>query len=177
MDYILRTAKDEDIPALREIIEASARGLSTQFYSSKQIELALQGALGVDSQLIEDRTYFCIEVKGEIVACGGWSYRSTLFGSDSEQSRNATKLDPNTQAAKVRAFFVKPNYARKGLGTLLMEKCEAEAIHKGYRKLELMATLPGVKLYEQHGFSGQETVEYSLSDDMTITFVPMAKQL
>ncbi|MBQ4810008.1 GNAT family N-acetyltransferase [Pseudoalteromonas luteoviolacea] len=177
MNYTLRIAQEQDISVLKKIISESTRELSKRHYSEEQIELALESALGVDTQLIKDKTYFCIEDQDEIIACGGWSYRTTLFGNDNEKSRNATQLDPGSQAAKVRAFFVKPQYARQGLGSMLMKKCESEAIKLGYSKLELMATLPGVKLYEKHGFSGRGSVEYQLSDEVTITFVPMYKQI
>ncbi|MCF2860282.1 GNAT family N-acetyltransferase [Pseudoalteromonas sp. SMS1] len=177
MNYTLRVACEHDIPILKRMIEESTKGLCTEFYTPVQIDLALQSALGVDSQLIDDKTYFCIEAQGEIIACGGWSYRATLFGSDDEQSRNATELDPDTQAAKIRAFFVKPDHARQGIGSMLLKKCETEAICRGYRTLELMATLPGVKLYERHGFVAGETVEYNLGEGTHITFMPMSKRL
>ncbi|KZN61438.1 GNAT family N-acetyltransferase [Pseudoalteromonas luteoviolacea] len=177
MNYTLRIAQEQDVSVLKKIISESTRELSKHHYSEEQIELALESALGVDTQLIKDKTYFCIEDQGEIIACGGWSYRTTLFGSDNERTRNNTQLDPESQAAKVRAFFVRSYYARQGLGSMLMKKCESEAIAMGYSKLELMATLPGVKLYERHGFIQQGSIEYQLNDETTITFVPMSKQI
>src|ERR1700733_3094376 len=149
----LRKATTADIPALDALIALSARGLSTGDYSPAQIEGALRGAFGVDTQLLADETYFVVEDLGEMVGCGGWSFRSTLFGGDARAGRDASSLDPKTQPAKIRAFFVDPRHARRGVGSLLLEHCENEARSHGFSAVELMATLPGVKLYSVRGYS------------------------
>ena len=173
----LRKAVAADIPALDALIARSARGLSTGDYSPAQIEGALRGAFGVDSQLLADETYFVVEDQGRIVACGGWSYRSTLFGGDARAGRNASILDPKTEAAKIRAFFVDPDSARRGLGSLLLNHCEQEARANGYRRVELMATLPGVKLYAARGYVGGEMVRFDVGSGEAIEFIPMEKPL
>ena len=173
----LRKAVAADIPALDALIARSARGLSTGDYSPAQIEGALRGAFGVDSQLLADETYFVVEDQGRIVACGGWSYRSTLFGGDARAGRNASILDPKTEAAKIRAFFVDPDSARRGIGSLLLNHCEQEARAHGYRRVELMATLPGVKLYAARGYVGGEMVRFDVGSGEAIEFIPMEKPL
>jgi len=173
----LRTATLEDRDSLRALIELSARELSREDYRPEQVEGALQGAFGVDSQLIRDGTYFVVEDNGTMVGCGGWSYRRTLFGGDRRAQRDAGELDPRTEAARIRAFFVHPAQARKGIGTLLLEKCEAEARARGFLRAELMATLPGVRLYAARGYSGVERVRYDVIAGVAIEFVPMGKSL
>ncbi len=173
----LRHALPADVPALQALIARSARGLSTEDYRPSQVEGALRGAFGVDSQLVADRTYFVAQQDDTIVGCGGWSFRSTLFGGDARAGRDASTLDPATQAAKIRAFFVDPPYARRGIGSLLLERCEQEARARGFRQVELMATLPGVKLYGARGYVGSDTVRYDVGMGEHIEFIPMRKQL
>lgn len=173
----LRIALPADVPALRSLIERSARGLSTTEYRPAQVEGALRGAFGVDTQLLADRTYFVAEENGTIVGCGGWSYRATLFGGDSRGGRDASLLDPMTQAAKVRAFFVDPGHARRGIGSMLLERCEAEARAHGFTQVELMATLPGAKLYAVRGYVGDDRVHIDLGGGEIIEFIPMRKSL
>jgi GNAT superfamily N-acetyltransferase len=173
----IRVATVDDIPALERLIEVSSRVLSRGDYTSEQIEAALGTAWGVDSQLIADGTYFVVECGGEIVACGGWSRRKTLFGSDGRTHRDADLLDPARDAAKIRAFFVHPAWARKGIGRALLEQCEAEARRAGFRSAELMATLPGRRLYAACGYRPSEPIEYPLEPGLTIAFVPMRKEL
>jgi GNAT superfamily N-acetyltransferase len=177
MPISLRHALPADVPALQALIARSARGLSTEDYRPSQVEGALRGAFGVDSQLIADRTYFIVEDRGDIVGCGGWSFRSTLFGGDARAGRDASPLDPATDAAKIRAFFVDPLHARRGIGSLLLERCEAEARLRGFRQVELMATLPGVKLYAARGYVGTERVDYDVGLGEHIEFIPMRKML
>jgi hypothetical protein len=109
----VRKATLDDVPALQALIARSARALSTEDYRPSQVEGALRGAFGVDSQLLADQTYFVVEEAGQFVGCGGWSYRSTLFGGDARDGRDSSTLDPRTQAAKIRAFFVDPDHARR----------------------------------------------------------------
>jgi GNAT superfamily N-acetyltransferase len=159
------------------LIARSARGLSTEDYRPAQVEGALRGAFGVDSQLLKDQTYFVAEEDGVIIGCGGWSYRATLFGGDARSERDPSSLDPKTQAAKIRAFFVDPSQARRGIGTLLLERCEQEAKMHGFSQVELMATLPGVKLYAARGYVGTEQVSFDVGSGESIEFLPMRKSL
>jgi GNAT superfamily N-acetyltransferase len=173
----LRKATTADIPALDALIARSARGLSTGDYSPAQIEGALRGAFGVDSQLLTDETYFVVEDAGEVVGCGGWSFRSTLFGGDARAGRDSSILDPKTQAAKVRAFFVDPSHARRGIGSLLLTHCESQALAYGYSEVELMATLPGAKLYAARGYAAGASVLFEVGAGESIEFIPMRKRL
>ena len=177
MAIALRTATFADVPQIEALIVRSARGLSADDYRPSQVEGALRGAFGVDTQLLVDRTYFAVEEHGRLVGCGGWSFRSTLFGGDARTDRDSSVLDPRTQAAKVRAFFVDPGNARRGIGTLLLERCEKEARARGFTHIELMATLPGVKLYAARGYVGTDKVDYDLGNGETIEFIPMRKAL
>ena len=173
----LRKATLADIPTLDSLIARSARGLSAGHYRPRQIEGALRGAFGVDTQLLADETYFVAEEDGKIVGCGGWSFRSTLFGGDARAGRDSSMLDPLTQAAKIRAFFVEPSQARRGIASLLLERCELAARAQGFCHVELMATLPGVKLYAARGYVGTETLRFDVGLGESIEFIPMRKQL
>jgi GNAT superfamily N-acetyltransferase len=173
----VRTATLADRDVLRDLIARSARQLSAADYRPEQVEGALQGAFGVDSQLIHDATYFVVEEDGVIVGCGGWSYRKTLFGGDRRPERDVAELDPRTEAAKIRAFFVDPAHARRGIGTLLLEKCESEARLRGFSRVELMSTLPGIRLYSARGYSGARQVQYEVSPGVAIEFLPMSKSI
>ena len=177
MSLTLRKAALADVPLLQALISRSVRGLSLDDYRPEQIEGALRGAFGVDSQLLRDETYFVVEEGGECVGCGGWSYRSTLFGGDARGGRDASALDPTTQPAKIRAFFVDPKHARRGIGTLLLEHCEREARSHGYSAVELMATLPGVKLYSVRGYVAMPMVQFDVGQGQSIEFIPMRKEL
>jgi GNAT superfamily N-acetyltransferase len=177
MSVRLRAATLEDVARLEALIARSARVLSKDDYRPAQVEGALRGAFGVDTQLISDQTYFIAEEDGEIVGCGGWSFRMTLFGGDANRQRDASALDPETQPAKIRAFFVEPGKARRGIGSLLLERCEQEARRHGFRQAELMATLPGVKLYAARGYAEVGRVNYDVGGGETIEFVPMRKLL
>jgi GNAT superfamily N-acetyltransferase len=177
MNLTLRKALLADVPDLRGLIARSARGLSAAEYRPAQIEGALRGAFGVDTQLLLDETYFVAQDGATCVGCGGWSFRSTLFGGDSRAGRDASVLDPATQPAKIRAFFVDPGHARRGIGTLLLERCESEARQRGFTAVELMATLPGVKLYSARGYAAMPMVKFDVGGGETIEFVPMRKGL
>ena len=177
MSFTIRKATANDIPALHSLIELSVRGLQTDDYSPAQIEGALGHTLGLDTQLIEDRTYFVAEEGGEIVGCGGWSNRKTLFGSDHGPNREDTFLDPATDAAKIRAIFVHPQWARRGLGTLILKHCEEAAQRAGFSKLEMGSTLTGVPLYSLKGYVARERVEVPLPNGETLPVVHMVKEL
>ena len=175
MSWHLRPATPADSAEIQKLIARSIRALGAADYSSEQIEGALKGAFGLDSQLVADGTYFVVESAGRLVGCGGWSYRRTLFGSDARSGRDAAPLDPSTDAAKIRAFFVDPTAARRGIGTALLEHCEAEARRHGFGRVEMMATLPGVRLYEARGYVPGAKVDYPLASGLSIEFVPMSK--
>ncbi|MCC2655058.1 MAG: family N-acetyltransferase [Panacagrimonas sp.] len=172
----IREATLDDRPALEALIARSIRTLGAGDYTGPQIEAALRGAFGVDTQLIRDRSYFVAhDARGRMVGCGGWSRRRTLFGSDAREGRDAAELDPAVDAAKIRAFFVDPDAARQGVGTLLLEHCEARARAHGFRRFELMGTLPGVRLYAARGYRPGVPIQHRLTPDLTIEFVPMEK--
>jgi GNAT superfamily N-acetyltransferase len=177
MDFILRKAAPEDRAAISSLIERSARGLSREDYTDEQIEAAIHSIFGVDSELIRDGTYFVAEAAGRLVGCGGWSRRRTLFGGDQYAGRESAELDPATEAARIRAFFVHPEWARHGVGRAILKRCEMEAHAYGFRSLELMATLPGLKFYRALGYKGSERVTLEVGGGTTIEFVPMRKEL
>lgn len=175
--FSLRKAALADRPELERLIADSARGLSRGDYAEAQVEAALTGAFGVDSELIRDGTYFVAESGGMIVGCGGWSRRKTLFGGDAQPGRKSDPLDPDRDSARIRAFFVHPAWARRGIGRAILERCEAEAREQGFRSTELLATLPGERFYRALGYSGTERVPHRLTGGVTIDFVPMRKEL
>jgi GNAT superfamily N-acetyltransferase len=161
---------------LENLIARSIRELGAADYSPAQIEAALRGAFGLDTSLIRDGTYFVVVTEGRlIVACGGWSRRRTLFGSDARAERDESRLDPRVDAARIRAFFVDPAHARRGLGRAILARSEADARAEGFTRFELMATLPGVRLYEKCGYRAGEAVQHPLPGGETIRFVPMSK--
>jgi GNAT superfamily N-acetyltransferase len=172
----LRPATFADLPAIGALIAASARELSRGDYTPEQVEGALRGAFGTDTQLIRDGSYFVIEAEGRLAGCGGWSRRRTLFGSDARADRDATELDPARDAAKIRAFFIHPDFARRGLGTWMLERCEQDAMAHGFTRFELMATLPGVRLYAARGYLPGERIDWPIEPGLSIPFVPMSKR-
>jgi GNAT superfamily N-acetyltransferase len=181
MSIHLRKATTADIPRLREVIEASVRGLQAEDYSPAQIEGALRSVYGVDSQLIADGTYLVAEVtespKPEIIACGGWSKRKTLYGGDQFAAREDSLLDPKHDAAKIRAFFVHPTWARRGIGGMILEACENAAKEAGFTRLEMGATLSGVAFYRAKGYEELENLETPLGNGESLAIVRMAKKV
>ena len=177
MTYQLRNATPADEPALRELIARSIRELGSGDYTPEQIEAALMGAFGIDTALIRDETYFvAVTETGEFAGCGGWSQRRTLFGSDARAGRDDARLDPRSDAAKIRAFFIHPDHARQGLGRQILEHCEAMAMQAGFSSFEMMATLPGKRLYEKCGYTPGTPMQHPLPGGLEITFVPMTKR-
>ncbi len=178
----IRKATPADVPRVREVIEASVRGLQAEDYSPAQIEGALQSVYGVDSQLIADGTYLVAEAlepakEPEIVACGGWSKRKTLYGGDQFAAREDSLLDPSRDAAKIRAFFVHPDWARRGIGGLILEACENAAREAGFTRLEMGATLSGVAFYKAKGYTTIEGREVPLANGEALPIVKMAKRI
>lgn len=174
---ILRLARTEDESELELLIEQSVRRLQAGDYSPAQIEAALGTVLGLDRQLIRDATYFVVENAGAIIACGGWSRRRTLFGADHVPGKDDAWLDPAVDAARIRAFFVHPDFARRGLGTRILEASEAAAQAAGFRRLELASTITGIALYAARGYTAGERVEVPLSNGETLPVVRMTKQV
>lgn len=175
-NYCLRVATAGDERSLRELIARSIRQLGANDYTAEQIEAALTGAFGLDTSLIRDGTYYVVvSERGEIVGCGGWSKRRTLFGSDARADRDDAWLDPRSDPAKIRAFFIDPDHARRGLGRMILERSEAEATRAGFVAFELMATLPGKRLYERCGYVAGSPIQHPLSGGLYIPFVPMRK--
>jgi N-acetylglutamate synthase-like GNAT family acetyltransferase len=178
MNINVRLATVNDIPALRQLIKQSVTGLSRQSYSQAQIASALTHVFGVDSQLIADETYYVAETGKQVVGSGGWSKRATLFGGDQSKVANTDLLlDPAAQAARIRAFYVHPDWARKGIGSLLLTQCEAAARQAGFRVVELVATLPGEPLYLAHGYEKAEPVTMTTPDGQRLAAFRMTKSL
>jgi GNAT superfamily N-acetyltransferase len=182
MNIRIRKAIAADVPRLREVIDASVRGLQAEDYSPAQIEGALKSVYGVDSQLITDGTYLVAEVaetqtKRKIVACGGWSKRKTLYGGDQYAAREDSLLDPARDPAKIRAFFVHPKWARHGIGSLILEACENAVREAGFTRLEMGATLSGVAFYQAKGYAAIETQNVPLENGEELSIIKMAKEL
>lgn len=175
MPYSLRKANTADIPAIEKLIDASVRELQAQDYTPKQIDAALRTVFTVDSQLIEDGTYFVVEQDGEMIGCGGWSQRKTLCGGDHHAVRENALMDPLKDAAKIRAIFVHPQWTRRGIGSLLLQAAEDAAMAAGFRRLEMGATLTGVPVYLRRGYRKVETMTVPLEKGVTLPVVRMEK--
>ena len=194
--FRIRKAVTAEIPVLRELIEASVRELQAQDYTSAQMEGALETVFGVDSQLIADGTYFVAEAKTadapsgtgttfgaktneagwRIAGCGGWSKRKTLYGSDHWARREDALLDPQHDAAKIRAFFIHPAWARQGIGSRILEACEMAASAAGFTSYEMGATLTGAKLFGVKGYVAVEKIEIPLKGGLSLPVIRMAKK-
>jgi len=174
-DTLLRLATPADIPALEALIVASVRGLGAGYYTPDEIESGLRYVFGVDSQLIADGTYFVIDGPSGPVACGGWSKRKTLFGGDQRKSGLDSVLDPKESPARIRAFFVDPAWARRGLASRLLDACATAARTAEFRALELAATLPGVPFYTALGFIAHERTDVPLPDGTHHPIVRMTR--
>ena len=173
----IRKATFDDRNKIQQLIAESARGLSREHYDDAQIEAAIATMFGVDTDLIEDGTYFVVESEDELAGCGGWSRRRTLFGGDQYATRDRSYIDPATDPARIRAFFVHPAHARKGVAQTILARCESEAAAHGFRAMELLSTLPGVKFYKACGYMEQGNVELDLTENIKLGFVPMRKEL
>jgi len=177
MNWTPRRATLEDIPALEELIPLSVRKLQADYYSPAQMEAALGPVFGVDQQLIRDGTYFVVETAGEIAGGGGWSKRKTMYGGDRHRAGEDEALDPRRDPARIRAFFVHPDWARKGIGRSILLRCEAEALKAGFRNTELVATLAGEPLYAKFGYTVMERYEAPMKGGLGLPVVRMAKRL
>ena len=173
---VVRPATPADVPTLEALIAASARLLGRGYYTDAQTEAAIAHVFGVDSELVADRSYLVVEADGAIAGCGGWSRRPTLFGGDRYAERREGLLDPAHDAARIRAFFVSPDHARRGVGTTLLAACEAAARTHGFTTAALMATLPGVPFYRAHGYLEDTPITLDLGG-IAVGFVPMQKHI
>ncbi len=179
---VIRLAFPEDIPALEVLIPASVRALQKEHYSERQMEGAIGSVFGVDSQLIHDGTYYVAEEQDRegkplIAGCGGWSMRKTLFGSDVVSGKNNASVRPPIDAARIRAFFIHPDWPRRGIGSKILLACEAAAHRAGFTRLELAATLSGVPLYKARGYVEVESLAVPLSNGETLPIIRMTKMI
>jgi N-acetylglutamate synthase-like GNAT family acetyltransferase len=177
VSFIIRQATTRDIPEIKILIPESVRALSAGYYTPQQMESAIKHIFGVDTQLIEDGTYYVADAGGVIAGCGGWSKRSTLFGGDQMKGNVDNLLDPTRDAARIRAFFVHPGWARKGIGRRIIETCQAAARQQGFSKMELVATLPGEPLYEALGYIVTRRFEVPMADGEVLPVASMMKAL
>lgn len=177
MPISIRPATMNEILALEQLIANSVRALSIGYYTQEQIESALVHVFGIDTQLITDGTYFVAEADGRLAGCGGWSKRKTLFGGDQMKPLADDLLDPTLAPARIRAFFVHPDFARRGIGKQLILTCEQAARAAGFRQIELAATLPGEPLYAAVGYEMIERWEHLLPNKVTMPLVRMGKNL
>jgi GNAT superfamily N-acetyltransferase len=172
-----RLARIDDLPALNALMTRSIEHLQHDFLSPEQVRASHQ-VMGLDTQLVKDQTYFIIESDGRIVGCGGWSWRATLFGGDdSIVAREPAKLDPATDAAKIRAMYVDPDFARRGIGTMIMTLCESAAREAGFATVEMMATLAGIPLYRVCGYTDIEAIEAMTREGVIVPLIRMGKTL
>ena len=176
MAVLTRVARSGEVAELTALINQSVRQLSAGYYTPAQVESALRYVFGVDTQLILDGTYYVAEIEGQVVGCGGWSRRATRYGGDQRKTAADPLLDPRRDAARIRAFFVHPAWARRGVGRAIMGVCEAAARQAGFRRLELAATLPGEPLYTSLGYTVGERLAPLLPDGQTLPIAHMYKQ-
>jgi GNAT superfamily N-acetyltransferase len=177
VDWLPRLAREDDIPQLEALIPLSVRALQASHYSSAQMEAALGPVFGVDRQLIRDGTYFVVERDAQIVGCGGWSKRRSLYGGDSNRAGPDPELDSKRDAARVRAFFVHPAWARRGIGRSIMAACERAIIAAGFHKVDIVATLPGEPLYASFGYTVTERYEIVMTEGLSLPAVRMTKNI
>lgn len=185
MQMRIRKAIDADVPELRALIDASVRKLQAEDYTQSQIDNALKTVFGVDSQLIADGTYLVAEAASDpvgaasprlvIAGCGGWSKRKTLYGGDRWSRREDSLLDPAHDAAKIRAFFIHPDWARRGVGTMILDACEAAAREAGFTRYEMGATLTGVKLFSARGYVALKNIDVPVGNGVVLPVVHMEK--
>jgi GNAT superfamily N-acetyltransferase len=172
---MIRKAVPADLPEIARVMQASLARLGRMYYDETQLASALRFIAVPDRQLVDDGTYFVVEEEGQLVACGGWSARRKLYSGPASEDAAEGWLDPTTDAARVRAMFVDPAFSRRGLGRQILEASEEDARKAGFTRFELMATLPGVPLYEVCGYRGIETVTVELPDGVTLPCLRMEK--
>ncbi len=176
MNLNFRLAKYEDIPVVKGLMEQSIAVLLGNYVNEEELEASFE-SMGLDDQLILDKTYFLIDFEGILVGCGGWSNRKTLFGGNHTPNRSNDFLDPNHDAAKIRAMYTHPDWARKGIGTFILELAEKEARNAGFKRCELMATLSGIYLYKNRGYKLDEEIFYRSKKGNSVKMFKMTKFL
>ena len=175
-EWTIRIAEKRDIPAIETLIPLSVRALQVGYYSKEQMEAAIGPIFGVDHQLIEDRTYYVAEAAGDIVGCGGWSRRKSTCGSSCNRAEPDPKIDPRTEAPRIRAFFVHPNWARRGIGRAILQACEHDLLSAGFTRAEIAATTAGEPLYSSMGYQTVEHFDIALSKGLPLPCVRMSKE-
>tara|TARA_Y100000748_G_C15365844_1_gene437665 strand:+ start:229 stop:759 length:531 start_codon:yes stop_codon:yes gene_type:complete len=176
MDFNYRLANLEDIPYIKRLMEHSIKELLGFYVNDEELEASLE-SMGLDDQLIKDKTYFLIYFHGLLVGCGGWSNRTTLFGGNHTPNRSNEFLNPVKDAAKIRAMYTHPDWARRGIGTLILELAEKEATISGFNRCELMATLSGVHLYKARGYKINDEIIYKSKQGNSVKMFKMTKLL
>lgn len=172
-----RLATEDDLPALKALMALAIAELQRGFLDDAQIA-ASREVMGLDTQLVADRTYFLVESDGALAGCGGWSRRATLYGGDhSTALRDAALLNPATDAARVRAMYTHPGFARRGVGRLILKLCEAAAAKEGYSRVQLMATLSGEPLYRACGYVEIERTSAAPVNGVVVPLILMGKPL
>ena len=176
IDWQPRLAREDDIAALEALIPLSVRALQAPHYSQAQMDAALGPVFGVDRQLIRDGTYFVTEHENAIVGCGGWSRRRSLYGGDCGRACEDELLDPQQDAARIRAFFVHPAWARQGIGRSIMFACEQAIVRAGFRKVEIVATLAGEPLYASFGYAVVQRYEIPMIKGLSLPVIRMTRR-
>ena len=174
---VLRVATPEDAAAVESVMKESGAAHFPLFYDERQAESAVRHVAHVDPLLLADGTYFVIEADGEAVACGGWSRRGKIYTGSGDAADDDRIIDPATEAARVRAMFVRSDWTRRGLGRRILEACEAAAREEGFTRLVLVATLPGVPLYEAYGFRSIEDADVTTPEGVSLACVVMDKPI
>ena len=176
-DIEIRRANHADVAGINALIAASVRGLNGGLYSPEVVEASIRHVFGVDTQLVDDQTYFVVESGGALAAAGGWSARLNTHGGDETKAGEDPLVDPEVHPARIRAFFVHPQFARRGLARRLFEKCEGEARARGFRRLALVSTLPGVPLYQALGFTAVADVPVQMPGGLMLPCVHMVRPI
>ncbi|MCB2112336.1 MAG: GNAT family N-acetyltransferase [Parvularculaceae bacterium] len=176
MTLSIRVASEADIPAIKTLMAAAIEELQKGFLTPDEIE-ASKDIMGLDTQIIADRTYFIVEDGTEVVGCGGWSRRKTLFGGDHSSGRDAAPLDPETDAAKIRAMYTHPAHVRRGVGRLVLATCEKAAAREGFKRAEMGATLAGAPLYEACGYRKTESFNSPTRSGVEVPMYRMEKSI
>lgn len=174
--WAIRLAFEDDIPMLESLISESVHSILPAYYSAAQLDAALGPVFGVDQQLIRDRTYFIVGAAEEPVGCGGWSKRQAVYGGDRHRIGEDAELNPRTDAARIRAFFVRPAWIRQGVGQALLSICEKAIVDAGFARAEMVATLAGEPFYAAHGYSVVERYHAPMPRGLTLPVVKMTKQ-
>lgn len=175
--FAIRRAERPDIPAIEGVMRDSISGISSRTYGAKQVESSLEFIAHLDRELVDDGTYFVVEIDGHIVGCGGWSRRARLYAGSGSSSGDARMVDPRTEAARIRAMFVDPRFERRGIGRMILERCESDARAAGFRRIELMAMLSGEAMYRACGYRAVENVPARLEDGTPFPLTKMEKSV